>query len=92
MERRALATWEAQYPGPYDGVRVVSRPETCDDYLARTGMDFERFADILVGDTTRMERYAALGYQSDQAPLPTPVRTALDALIRLGYDRHLPEK
>ncbi len=66
MERRAIATWEAQYPRPYDAARPVSRPETLDEYLIRTGIDTARLANILVGDALRMERYTALGYQSDQ--------------------------
>lgn len=86
MERRALATAQKQWPDV--DWSVASTGASFDDFIV--GVDVDNLVNILVGDTVRMITYAAAGFQTPQ-PMPDDVRTAVWALIDMGFSRHLPE-
>jgi uncharacterized SAM-binding protein YcdF (DUF218 family) len=86
MERRALSAVQKQWPGV--AWHVNSPPYSLTEYLE--GQQMEKILHSLVGDTARLETYAKKGYQLPQ-PMPAPVKKALQKLINLGYNQHLPK-
>ena len=85
MERRALATAQAQWPQVNWS---VTSPRLSFEAYAQ-GQSADVILHTLTGDTARMEPYARLGYQTPQ-PMPPEVRHALQTLIKLGYTQYLP--
>jgi uncharacterized SAM-binding protein YcdF (DUF218 family) len=86
MERRALATAQAQWP---ELAWHVNSPQLSFEEYIR-GEDADKILHALVGDTARMEPYAEKGFQTAQ-PMPAPVKKALQKLINLGYNQYLPK-
>ncbi|MGB3023306.1 MAG: YdcF family protein [Candidatus Saccharimonadales bacterium] len=87
MERRALATFQAQWPDHDATIMVTSPPIAYDDYFT-TEQPREKVIHIMVGDMQRIMSYPALGYQSAQS-VPAAVRAAYDRLIAAGYTKQL---
>jgi uncharacterized SAM-binding protein YcdF (DUF218 family) len=85
QQRRAYATARRQWPE----VDVVCTAEDVDlhGYLDRHGAD--RVLTMLVGDTRRIELYAARGHAVEQE-VPDDVRQACAELIEAGYTGRLP--
>lgn len=83
MERRAKATFEAQWPSK-EVMFFVTSPETrLEDYA-----DLEDVVHVMVGDFQRILSYPKLGFQIKQK-IPRRVLQAYQKLIDLGYTRHL---
>jgi len=87
MERRAKATAEIVF-GDRE-VQVSSPALDWPDYPDPEAAPLENVIHIMIGDFLRMEPYADRGYQTRQI-VPAAVREAVDELLHLGYDRHLP--
>jgi uncharacterized SAM-binding protein YcdF (DUF218 family) len=89
MGRRALATFEKQWPGTYQRALVASPagkyPESFPDERSK-----DEEINIMVGETRRMIEYPAFGLQIPQ-PVPENVRAAGAELARLGYKKYLPK-
>ena len=83
MERRAKATFEAQWPST-GGMFFVTSPETQLEEYA----DLEDVMRVMVGDFQRILSYPKLGFQVKQK-IPRRVLQAYQKLIDLGYTRHL---
>jgi uncharacterized SAM-binding protein YcdF (DUF218 family) len=86
MERRALATFEAQWPERAT-IRVCSQPMSFVEYCS-TEQPFEVVVNIMVGDLQRIIVYPSLGFQSEQA-VPKQVRDAMAVLVGAGFTKHL---
>lgn len=89
MERRAKATFEAQWPFPRTRIHVTSPGLGFDDYVNHE-QPAETVVNIMVGDLQRIMEYPRHGLQSEQA-IPAAVERAYAVLIRHGYTRHLVE-
>ena len=87
MERRAKATFEAQWPDDMTRFRVVSRPHAFSDYIAE-GHDADEITHKMVGDMQRIIVYPTRGFQSLQH-VPQHVHEAYTRLIAAGYTKHL---
>ncbi|EOA6595064.1 YdcF family protein [Vibrio vulnificus] len=74
MERRALATFEKQWQGPYSHLLVSSTGEAFFDYINEE-MPLMLVLEALLEDFERIKRYPAKGFQTEQ-PLPDDVETA----------------
>ncbi|MFI9846740.1 YdcF family protein [Nonomuraea sp. NPDC051941] len=85
QQRRAYATCRKIWPE----VEVIcgSLPLALDDYVASIG-DVGRVANMLVGDTQRIELYAERGFAIPQ-PMPDDVREAYLRLVDRGYTARL---
>ncbi|OLT14219.1 hypothetical protein BJF78_19645 [Pseudonocardia sp. CNS-139] len=86
QQRRAYATCRRQWPEvePVCAAARVSLRE----HVAAIG-DAARVLAMLVGDTVRIETYAARGFAIPQ-PMPEEVRTATELLISRGHTSRLP--
>lgn len=87
MERRAKATAEVVFPDCQLG--VTSPPLGFREYIDHDAAHPEPVIHIMVGDYLRFQPYAEKGYQTRQY-VPAEVRQAVEELLRLGYDHHLP--
>lgn len=74
MERRALATFEKQWQGPYSHLLVSSTGEAFFDYINEE-MPLMLVLEALLEDFERIKRYPAKGFQTEQ-PLPDDVEAA----------------
>jgi len=88
MERRALATFQAQWPDAHCGMRVSSAGGTVAKYCADKTQDFETVVNIMVGDFQRIIEYPKRGFLVAQS-MPQNVREAYRALVGAGYNEHL---
>jgi uncharacterized SAM-binding protein YcdF (DUF218 family) len=86
MERRALAAFEAQWPGNAT-ILVCSEPTTLARYCNHE-QPIDTVINIMVGDLQRIIEYPALGFQTEQV-VPAEVRDAMRVLIEAGFIRHL---
>jgi uncharacterized SAM-binding protein YcdF (DUF218 family) len=86
QERRAYATCRRQWPEV--DVVCTSLPQDLDAHVAAVG-DADLVVTMLVGDTERIERYAAAGHTIAQE-LPAEVRAAYENLVTEGYTGRLP--
>ena len=89
MERRSYATFRKVWPGK-DFV-VTSPQVSFDEYLARysnEALSAEEVISIMAGDLQRIRLYPAKGFQIEQ-PVPDDVWAAFEALVAMGYNRHL---
>jgi uncharacterized SAM-binding protein YcdF (DUF218 family) len=84
MTRRALATFEKEYPGV--PVTCVPPDRTYDDYL--TEGDGRSLLDDLVGNFQRILVYPERGYQTVQL-VPEDVLASYRLLLSRGFDRQL---
>jgi uncharacterized SAM-binding protein YcdF (DUF218 family) len=87
MERRAKATAAIVFDDCR--IQVSSPPLDWPDYPDPEAAPLEQVIHIMIGDLLRMARYADLGYQTRQL-VPSRVLKAVDELLRLGYDQHVP--
>lgn len=91
VERRFLATFEAQWTGKCE-VQVASESITLENYLERIEKENtqtkQEVIEKIVANTFKMEKYAKLGFQSPQK-IPTKIQKALEELIKLSFDRYL---
>lgn len=83
MERRAKATFEAQWPAKETIFFITSPESLLDDYV-----DPEEVVHVMVGDFQRILMYPELGFQVKQK-VPRRVLRAYRKLIDFGYTRHL---
>ncbi|MFM2589386.1 YdcF family protein [Vibrio sp. TBV020] len=65
MERRTLATFEKQWPSPYESVSVTSPKTRFCDYF-NDEIDIVTTVTAMLGDFERIKNYPALGFQSEQ--------------------------
>ncbi|MEM6812494.1 MAG: YdcF family protein [Pseudomonadota bacterium] len=86
MLRRVIATAKKQWPEVK--WKVTAQDISYEDYVAE--IDETAFINILVGDTQRVIDYAQTGFQIEQN-MPDHIVEAKDAMIELGYNRHLPQ-
>lgn len=86
MERRAVATFEAQWPDHSASFAVVSPFRNIDDYM-NDDQPYDDIVNIMVGDMQRIMEYPKRGYQSIQT-IPNEVRKAWERLIQAGYTKH----
>ncbi|MCU0354632.1 MAG: YdcF family protein [Cytophagales bacterium] len=87
MERRALATFEKQWPGEAVDIRVTS-PQIAFEHYPTAEISMEEVVHIMVGDLQRIMVYPAKGFQTYQ-PVPAEVQQAYESLIAKGFTGHL---
>ncbi len=87
MERRALATFEAQWPDKDAHFTVTSPRIDLHEYLNEVHSRHQTI-NIMVGDMNRIIDYPKHGYQSIQ-PVPAHVRAAYTRLVAAGYTERL---
>jgi uncharacterized SAM-binding protein YcdF (DUF218 family) len=85
MERRAVATFNQQWPEAE--VRVTSPQIAYGDYH-KGYIDKDAMISVMVGDLQRIIEYPKLGYQTYQE-VPANVLAAYNELIDLGYTNYL---
>ncbi|WP_436758345.1 YdcF family protein [Streptosporangium sp. V21-05] len=85
QQRRAYATCRRLWPEVEVTCASASLPLT--DYIDAIG-DANRVANMIVGDTQRITRYAELGFAVPQET-PDEVRDAYDRLVLAGYTSRL---
>lgn len=88
MERRALATFRAQWPDANCAMRVSSMGGTIAEYCADNSQPFETVVNIMVGDFQRIMEYPKRGFLSVQ-PIPQGAYDAYQILVSAGYSEHL---
>ena len=86
MERRTLATFEAQWANKQTKFYVTSIDQTFDSYC-RNRLKNEVIS-IMVGDLQRIKEYPDSGFQTYQE-IPSEVWSAYEALVDRGYTDHL---
>lgn len=87
MERRANATFEAQWPDKNTTFRVCSPPFSFEEYCLNAA-HAEKTVTIMVGDMQRIMSYPALGWQTAQ-DIPDEVYEAYQRLIEAGYTQRI---
>lgn len=88
MERRALATFEAQWPDKTTELLVSSpRFPALGGYIDQQ-QSIDTVLNIIIGDMQRIIEYSKLGYQSRQ-DVPPNIVAAFELLIKAGYTKHL---
>ncbi|CAN5830693.1 YdcF family protein [soil metagenome] len=87
MERRALATFEKQWPGEQVEFRVTSPQISFDDY-PNEEISLEHVIHIMIGDLQRIRLYPKLGFQTYQE-IPPDVEEAYERLVAKGFTSHL---
>jgi len=65
MERRALATFQAQWPDKETAFRVTSPGGSIEAYCNES-QTYEEVVNIMIGDFQRIINYPAIGYQTEQ--------------------------
>ncbi|MDQ4139311.1 MAG: YdcF family protein [Bacteroidota bacterium] len=87
MERRTLATFEKQWPGPKTEILVTSPQINFLEY-PNEDVSMEEVISIMVGDLQRIKIYPEKGFQTYQ-PIPAEVWEAYEKLVAKGYTSHL---
>jgi len=85
MERRALATGMAQWPGVE---WQVTSPDIAFENYAREDVPEARMVHLMVGDLQRIRVYADRGLQVEQV-IPSEVWSAYERLVAAGFDQHV---
>ncbi|NEA34994.1 YdcF family protein [Streptomyces sp. SID13031] len=85
QQRRAYATCRKLWPD-VDPI-CASLPMPLDEYVASIG-DVNRVLNMLVGDTQRIDVFAARGFAIPQ-PIPAEVHAAYQHLVDAGYTQRL---
>lgn len=85
QQRRAYATCRKLWPDVEP--ICASLPMPLDEYVASIG-DVNRVLNMLVGDTQRIDRFAAQGFAIPQ-PIPPEVQAAYQHLVDAGYTQRL---
>ncbi|PFG55916.1 uncharacterized SAM-binding protein YcdF (DUF218 family) [Vibrio sp. ES.051] len=84
MERRALATFEQQWPSPYSQLQVSSTAHPFFEYI-NEDMPLMMVLDALMEDFSRIKSYPQKGFQTEQA-IPENVESSYQTLLKqLGY-------
>lgn len=84
MERRALATFLKQWPGPE--YQITSMTVTYEEYIDGYG-DKENFLNLLIGDLQRIREFPKEGYMIEQ-DIPLDVWEAEQKLLEMGYYKY----
>lgn len=79
MERRALASFEKQWPLAYQAVTVTSMGGSFFDYI-NDELPSDFVVQALIADFQRIEEYPKKGFQTEQ-PIPNNVAAAYQFLI-----------
>lgn len=87
MERRALATFEVQWPYQIATLCVTSQGGSIEQYCNEQE-PYDDVVNIMVGDFQRIVEYPKLGYQSDQ-PVTEDLLRAFVTLKHAGFTKHL---
>lgn len=87
MERRALATFEAQWPDKDADLRVCSQNMTLEEYC-NDEQPLELVVNIMVGDFQRIMEYPRRGFQTPQ-PMSGGAVAAYKHLCAAGFRQHL---
>lgn len=87
MERRALATFEAQWPNKSAAIRVSSQSGSINEYC-NDDQKYDVVVNIMVGDFQRIVEYPKLGLQIEQ-PLAEQQLQAFEVLVAAGFTKHL---
>lgn len=87
MERRALATFQAQWPERATKLYVSSMGGTIDEYCNQDQL-FETVVNVMVGDFQRIIDYPKRGYSTVQE-IPEHVRQAGLLLKKVGYIKNI---
>ena len=87
MERRAIATFEAQWPDKDATFRVCSPPSSFDEYM-KDPATRDKTINVMVGDMHRILEYPKAGYQSHQH-VPEEVHAAYTRLVAAGFTKRL---
>src|SRR5438132_9644746 len=85
MERRSYATFKKHWP---DKQLTVTSPQISFDDYYNDDIPLERVINIMVGDLQRIKLYPEKGFQIYQE-IPADVWQAYEALVEMGFDRHL---
>ncbi|WP_419238802.1 YdcF family protein [Photobacterium leiognathi subsp. mandapamensis] len=85
MERRALATFEQQWPNM---PAIVTSPQLSFDDYANDVISFGDLINVMAGDLQRIRFYPELGFSTKQ-PIPEDVWDAFECLVNHGFDQHL---
>lgn len=86
MERRALATFEMQWPEKSVRMQAGSVGGLINDYCNET-QNFEMVVNIMVGDLQRIMEYPKRGLLTTQQ-IPADVVDAYRLLVAAGYTEH----
>lgn len=86
LERRALATFEAQWPGAA-AVKAATMSESLDfmHYCNEKQVPPHDVARQVVGATARVMEYSRYGYQTEQ-PVSDEVYVSYERLVSAGFD------
>lgn len=87
MERRALATFEKQWPDKTVSFRVTSQGGSIEQYL-NENEDYTATVNIMVGDLHRIIKYPKLEFQTTQ-PVTKALLHAFETLCSAGFTQHL---
>ena len=87
MERRALATFQAQWPDRSAMLSVTSQGGSIEQYCNEHEL-YDNVVNTMVGDFQRIVEYPKLGYQTEQ-PVSHNVQQAFELLISAGFTKHL---
>lgn len=87
MERRVVATFEAQWPEPSTRISVTSPQLSLNNYVNEI-QPLQKLLTIMVGDFERIKEYPKQGFQTPQ-PIPPEVLEAWARLVTKGYTDHL---
>lgn len=82
MERRALATFEAQWPRDYQSLQVTSQAGTFIDYLDNDVFTSDFVINALLEDFERIKAYPALGFLTEQG-IPENVSIAYQTILNI---------
>jgi hypothetical protein len=85
MARRVAATAAVRWPEL--NTRIVAARMTLDEYFT-DDLTPDLIVNIIMGDLQRVWLYGRRGWSAPQ-DTPPEVFRAFDALVRLGYTRHL---
>lgn len=87
MERRALATFQAQWPDTHTVMQTSSWSGSFHEYC-NSLQPADLVINIMVGDMQRIIEYPALGFQSLQ-DIPRAVSEAYELLVTSGFTHHM---
>lgn len=85
MERRSYATFKKHWP---DKEVWISSPQISFEEYPNDEIPVDRVINIMAGDLQRIRLYPAKGFQIPQE-IPDDVWESFEALVKLGYDKHL---
>lgn len=86
MEKRALATFQKQWPNTETKVIVTSPIQSFEDLL--NDPDIVSSINIMVGDTQRLKIYPKMGFMTE-TEIPDRVWESFEILASSGFDREL---